>query len=369
MKHLLPSLRARRGFTLIELLVVIAIIAILIGLLLPAVQKVRSAAARSQCQNNLKQIGLAFMNFESDHGVFPRSGEHLVTTSGKTYKTQCFQSPLTMILPYIEQGNVYKQMNLQQRHNEGTNAALAAAGQGPAAVVKSYLCPTNPLRPNPRDSAGYGCSDYAGLPYVQVKTSTASITGLTPGFYLTAITSSPYPLNHYQFYTPTDPTVSPSKTLQLKRSGTFPTPQGQINLFQGGSSIQAITDGTSNSILVYEDVGRNESMTGIGAPKVNNYLDPVDGRGRRHWRWSEPDNTSGASRPINNANSVFGGPPNCRWIWHDCGPNNEMFSFHEGGAHAVFADGHVAFVSESISLRTLFLLGARNDGQVIPSDF
>jgi prepilin-type processing-associated H-X9-DG protein len=86
--------------------------------------------------------------------------------------------------------------------------------------------------------------------------------------------------------------------------------------------------------------------------------------GRTHWRWAEPDNNTGCSKPVNNNANPMGGPPTCPWNYHDCGPNNEMFSFHTGGAHAVFADGHVAFVKESISLRVLYSMGTRSGGEV-----
>src|SRR3954463_3711748 len=113
-------MRRRPGFTLIELLVVIAIIAILIGLLLPAVQKVREAAARTKCQNNLKQIALAVHNFEGTYGVFPPAFVNTSTTTpipgleqslipGGTPRLYSHQSFLAIVLPFIEQGNVLKQ--------------------------------------------------------------------------------------------------------------------------------------------------------------------------------------------------------------------------------------------------------------------
>ena len=129
----------------------------------------------------------------------------------------------------------------------------------------------------------------------------------------------------------------------------------------------SIVDGTSNSILLYEDVGRNEKIDGTGGPP-NNYLDPIDGKGRRHWRWAEPDNTSGCSKVVNNNKTPRNGPSTCPWTAHDCGPNNEMFSFHPGGAQLVLADGSVRFLSETVELRVLYSLGTRDGGETVTVD-
>ena len=214
----------------------------------------------------------------------------------------------------------------------------SGTGGGAGAVINSYLCPSNPLRGQPKDSQGYGCTDYAALPYVEINAANAAVTGLAEGRYPTAITSEAYPLSYYKSYSPAGGAfIGNGKEFQLKESSVL----GEtIDIYQGASKIASIRDGTSNSTLFYEDVGRNETMdgnplsTGLAA---NNYLDPVDNRGRRHWRWAEPDNTSGASRPLNNNANPFGGPANCLWTWHDCGPNNEWFSFHTGWSATVTA--------------------------------
>lgn len=179
----------------------------------------------------------------------------------------------------------------------------------------------------------------------------------------------------YKTYTASATDVSSSKVFQLDTSAVI---GATIDLNYGGAPITAITDGTSNSILCYEDAGRNETMhsdhpayaaktRGFAA---NAYLDPVDNKGRRHWRWAEPDNTSGASKVMNNNANPVGGPSaTCPWEYHDCGPNNEWFSFHGGGAHACFADGSVRFVRESISLRTVYSLSTRDGNEVISEDY
>src|SRR6476620_7729537 len=127
---------ARRGFTMIELLVVIAIIAVLIALLLPAVQQAREAARRTQCKNNLKQMGLGLHNYESTNRVFPSSGE--APFAANTALTVFFpQSTFTAILPYIDQAPVYQVMNFGKHYTDDANTVVAGKTK-----INAFLCPS-----------------------------------------------------------------------------------------------------------------------------------------------------------------------------------------------------------------------------------
>ncbi len=378
------SRSSRRGFTLIELLVVIAIIGVLIALLLPAVQAAREAARRAQCTNNLKQIGLGMHNFESGRGAFPRSGEHPVTwTDGAVYKSQDFQSAFTLIMPYMEQTVVFNAYNMDVRHNLPANYTASATS------LNSLLCPSNGLAGdrtggNGKDDLGYGCSDYAVCPYTELDSlgnpSDSGSYGVPPAvkmLSLAVLTSGAYPVSLYTKFSASGGKtyVSPKKTVHLDPTKS---PTGKIDVYYNGPTIAMATDGLSNSLMVYEDAGRSPKMwetVGVNlAASTGGYLDPETGEARTHWRWAEPDSASGVSKLINNnRNSGYslGVEPvagQCPWNAHDCGPNNEIFAFHPGGANALFGDGSVKFIKESINGKILRSLITKNEGEIISAE-
>jgi prepilin-type N-terminal cleavage/methylation domain-containing protein/prepilin-type processing-associated H-X9-DG protein len=323
----------RRGFTLVELLVVIAIISILAALLIPAVQKAREAAARSQCANNLRQLGIALHNYLDRNGKFPTSGEGLNPATGFTSTTFDLQSMFTMILPFVEGGDIYDRYDLNLPYN-GSSGNIAVAQQ----VIPTYLCPTNPARPaTGRDSLGYGYTDYMPVAYTDINIIDTSV----------------------------------GQPVKLPKGSV----RAMSGLRLGGCGPGDITDGLSKTIAIMEDVGRGETFnTQKYADPIGVDLLPAGSTFRNAWRWAEPDSANGVSGPpgakygdpglrvINNNPLPYGGPATCPWTTSECGVNDEAFSFHGGGCNAVFMDGHVSFIRDSISPVALRYLLTANEG-------
>jgi prepilin-type N-terminal cleavage/methylation domain-containing protein/prepilin-type processing-associated H-X9-DG protein len=325
---------SRSGFTLIELLVVIAIIAILIGLLLPAVQKVREAAARMKCSNNLKQLGLALHNYHDANGRLPPAG----TGYGNCRPSGTFvadpivynSSGLVLLLPYIEQNNLYNLWNLAGASGNYniTGKPLAspdAVGSGNAArstiQIPILLCPSDGGTATISPSSFYS-PDLGATGIKATKTSYEFITN-----------ADEIDCNYWVY-------ASVSTRRVFGQNST--------------TRLTDITDGTSNTLAMSEQtLDTHNGVTSSWAYRgwVHYGIDPVGAwnattpaQGLNVWKYST-------------AAAVWG----VRASWYS------VASHHTNGVNFVFADGSVHFISQSIDLVSLSRLTAMADGLTIPN--
>ena len=362
--------RSRQGFTLIELLVVIAIIAVLVAILLPAVQQAREAARRSTCKNNLKQMGLALHNYESAYKRFPSGGEGTdwtgtqsspLVNTGVTKNGTGFDphSTFTAMLPYFDQAPVYNSMDLRLQYNASGTGAAASNRAAAQTKIAGLLCPSNGVYVD--DPQGYGQTDYMPTVYTDI-----AILSTDPGTSVTVGRRN----------------ASSATARNSRRDGT---------LALGGTAMGLMTDGTSNTVAIIEDAGKQYMITTPGGVTSKYALPPTTpapqdgcaeatstppttpgGNFRCPNRWADPDSGSGVSGPqggtfrlINNNNRPTGGPTGCLWTTNNCGPNDEPYSFHTGGVQAMFADGAVRFLSENMDSVVVAKLIARADGEQV----
>ena len=308
--------KTNSAFTLVELLVVIAIIGILIGMLLPAVQSVRAAARRTACQNNLKQIGLAVLNYESANSRFP-PGQTWTALDGDPDRLD--YSWMALVLPHIEANNIYQGIDFELPYTNAVN--WISAGE----TVPAYLCPSTAQEDGDRtdnvilnfegvedgpqipEGLDLGCTDYMGI-------------------------SGPKP---------TDGNINPATGEGYERQhGVIIGTKGLTNedriLVPPSVTFGKITDGSSNTMMVTECTGRGTE------PEDN---DP-------NGAWISGKNITHINKQVNSESA--------KDSWKD----ELIFSQHYAGANGVYADGSVHFISSQLSEEALLSLCSRDGGEV-----
>jgi prepilin-type N-terminal cleavage/methylation domain-containing protein/prepilin-type processing-associated H-X9-DG protein len=346
--------RSRSAFTLIELLVVIAILALLIGLLLPAVQKVREAAARMKCANNLKQIGLALHNYHGVNERFPQAYKPLPYNDptvpflgAGAYGVSAF----VLILPFMEQDNVYRRI-------DATKGALSTVNMPPSNPVYStpiptFLCPSAPSQ---------STIEYAAE--------------LRQSFSNFGIAIAPPPLIFGRTDYAPDAGMSadiPGININAGASIVCQPPDGPVRLTD-------ITDGTSNTLMIVEDAGRPgwygskglvTTGSNIGSYQASfNGPCPQGGGG-----WADPLNyiATNGSDPNGSGIAAGGGfdglPAAAYSCSENCSNDSEIFAFHTGGGNVVMGDGSVRFLRSGLTMNQLSALLSRSGGEVNNFDY
>ncbi len=302
----MPALRKRTAFTLIELLVVIAIIAVLVGLLLPAVQKVREAANRMKCSNNLHQIGLAIHNYATTfNGYMPDSHRYTAPLYGW----------MTHLLPYMEQGALY---NLYDWSTDWYNPANAAVV---GTELKQLECPS-------------------------VSMPDRSVTGTLFG-----TTIKGYASDYQAIYGITNALIPSVISATYPRYGALPIDEMMgSTVVPGFRKLTDITDGLSTTFFVCEVAGRPyvwEDGVEASAPNLQD---------KDSWAAWNGDYTRGYTY---DGLKIPGPCP------LNCSNGNAIYSFHNGGANCLFGDGSVRFLAQSVDVWVMYSMSTRAGGEVV----
>ncbi|MFL5340655.1 MAG: DUF1559 domain-containing protein [Gemmataceae bacterium] len=363
----------RNAFTLIELLVVIAIIAILIGLLLPAVQKVREAAQRMKCSNNLKQLALAAMNYESARGELPFNAitknnsqfpfipwvQGTIPAPGNSGGTQGRCSGLVPLLPYVEQNNVYPIYVFNVDWSDPMNVN--------AIQIKFALfqCPSSPSPPTPLTTYATSWIGNGNNTFAPPTGSGSGVNVLGGPVYPTGGKGNS--MGWAADYAPATQVKTKKDANGAEIAAANPLLQPVYNpnapskgamRQNAGTKIVHIEDGTSTTILYSEAAARHtQYYTRLKNGGLNTSITGAI--------WADSDNRITVTGTSPDGQSQFGTGPcvmNCNNLQGD------IYSFHQQGANIAFADGSVKFVRESVTLQALAALVTKSSGEIVSPD-
>ncbi|HWL10890.1 MAG TPA: DUF1559 domain-containing protein [Planctomicrobium sp.] len=327
--------KMRPGFTLIELLVVIAIIAILVALLLPAVQQAREAARRSQCKNNLKQMGLALHNYHDVHSVFPSNGYNPFGASWHVF-----------LLPFLDQSALYNRLEFG-----ADSRFMMQANVAPAQVILIDVFRTARV--------SYVTCPSSSLPAVNGH----AVPIAQQGTYGTTV-----PVQNSDYVGIAGHTRDPNTQANLYTSGSygFEARNGAL-YYRSNTGMRDLTDGSSNTLFVSES--SREMKDTLGAKGSAGAVYDLRQGAYSGGMWISITsssawacNQSSIRFPINsNLMTTTDGEGYRQKYTH----NNPLSSHHTGGVHCTLGDGSVRFISENMSEVTLQRLAIRNDGLVV----
>ncbi len=382
-----PSPKSRSGFTLIELLVVIAIIAILIGLLLPAVQKVREAAARTTCQNNMKQLSLCAMNYESSYGYFPAGWIPPINPAGVTplpltpgytlYTPGILAAPplpdpakytncMIELLPFIEQDNLQKTWDYKNRNNNWTNPTNPNGPSGQ--TVKTFICPSSKVAEEPTSVVSgntYGRNSYVGM----AGRMGFSVRGNTVGSGTFTFSNGYSNGAQPQAPQPAAPAALLGVTPGASDFGTVTVHATLDGVFYTNSRVKivGVADGTSNTLMWGERQHKDKNFDLIYTTF------PI--LGWSGWAWCDQENAAGdflggATMPINwqVPDSAIGSPMNTSNNNYIRMKLSSMSSGHTGGANVALCDGSVRFLRDSTPQAVLWALATRAGGETVSAE-
>ncbi len=322
----------RRGFTLIELLVVIAIIAVLIALLLPAVQAAREAARRSQCVNNLKQLGLAIQNYHDTVGTFPigaQNGLYCGNKNGCPRRTWA-----SSILPYIEQGTLANANNFSTDFYQLANTTVGLT------EVSVYNCPSDSgnLNVEPGGNSGFNrvkgnyIVNWGSASYQQDTGNNPVTTPIVPGSNVTSVAYTTAPFTFARSY-----------------------------------GIMAIRDGTSNTLSFSEVINPDPSPTAINGQTADHRGDIYnDDYNSAQFETYTPPNSTLPDQM--NSYCIYPYQTNPPCISGTAPYFNSARSYHSGGLNAAMCDGSVRFFKNTINVNVWRALSTIKGGEVISSD-